>query len=99
MDEEEELENTLIGQQEEAPAIDTGDALMGARGLPAPAFGQEPASNPFPVQAFEDPSFNTLKSNATDNEAAAFFLSKAAQSELEKTMGQFDFTKAYDNSN
>jgi hypothetical protein len=29
MDEEEELENTLIGQQEEAPAIDTGDALMG----------------------------------------------------------------------
>ena len=30
MDEEEELENTLIGQEEEAPAIDTGDALMGA---------------------------------------------------------------------
>ena len=30
MDEEEELENTLIGQQEEAPAMDTGDALMGA---------------------------------------------------------------------
>ena len=29
MDEEEELENTLIGQQEEAPAMDTGDALMG----------------------------------------------------------------------
>ena len=31
MDEEEELDNTLIGQEEEeAPAIDTGDALMGA---------------------------------------------------------------------
>ena len=30
MDEEEELENTLIGQEEEAPAIDTGNALMGA---------------------------------------------------------------------
>tara|TARA_E500000305_G_scaffold88567_1_gene75339 strand:+ start:20 stop:1714 length:1695 start_codon:yes stop_codon:yes gene_type:complete len=29
MDEEEELENTLIGQEEEAPAMDTGDALMG----------------------------------------------------------------------
>ena len=29
MDEEEELENTLIGQQEEAPAVNTGDALMG----------------------------------------------------------------------
>jgi len=32
MDEEEELENTLIGQQEEGPAIDTGDVIMG--GLP-----------------------------------------------------------------
>ena len=32
MDEEEELENTLIGQEEEAPAIDTGDVMMG--GLP-----------------------------------------------------------------
>jgi hypothetical protein len=30
MDEEEELDITLIGQEEEAPAIDTGDALMGA---------------------------------------------------------------------
>jgi hypothetical protein len=30
MDEEEELENTLIGQEEEAPAMDTGDELMGA---------------------------------------------------------------------
>jgi len=97
MDEEEELENTLIGQEEEAPAVNTGDFIMGA-GTLAPAFGQEPASNPFSVQVFEDPSFNTLKSNATDNEAAAFFLSKAAQSELEKTMGQFDFTKAYDNA-
>ena len=97
MDEEEELENTLIGQEEEAPAVNTGDFIMGA-GTPAPAFGQEPASNPFSVQVFEDPSFNTLKSNATDDEAAAFFLSKAAQSELEKPMGQFDFTKVYDNA-
>jgi len=30
MDEEEELENTLIGQEEEAPAVNTGDALIGA---------------------------------------------------------------------
>lgn len=30
MDEEEELDNTLIGQEEEAPAVNTGDALMGA---------------------------------------------------------------------
>jgi len=29
MDEEEELENTLIGQ-EEAPAVNTGGALMGS---------------------------------------------------------------------
>ena len=29
MDEEEELDITLIGQQEEAPAVNTGDALMG----------------------------------------------------------------------
>ena len=31
MDEEEELDNTLIGQEEEAPAVNTGDALMGTR--------------------------------------------------------------------
>ena len=29
MDEEEELENTLIGQEEEAPQLNTGDALIG----------------------------------------------------------------------
>jgi len=52
MDEEEELENTLIGQQEEeAPAVNTGDALMGAGGLPASAFGQAPAVNPFSMEA------------------------------------------------
>ena len=32
MDEEEELENTLIGQEEEAPGVNTGDVIMG--GLP-----------------------------------------------------------------
>jgi hypothetical protein len=37
MDEEEELDNTLIGQEEEAPAVNTGDVIMGT---PAPAFGQ-----------------------------------------------------------
>ena len=30
MDEEEELENTLIGQQEKAPSVNTEDALIGA---------------------------------------------------------------------
>jgi hypothetical protein len=30
MDEEEELENTLIGQEEEAPDVNTGDARIGS---------------------------------------------------------------------
>ena len=52
MDEEEELENTLIGQQqeEEAPAVNTADIIMGA-GVPASAFGQAPAVNPFSMEA------------------------------------------------
>jgi hypothetical protein len=50
MDEEEELENTLIGQQEEAPAVNTEDAIMGA-GIPESAFGQAPAVNPFSMEA------------------------------------------------
>jgi len=52
MDEEEELENTLIGQQqeEEAPAVNTADIIMGAR-VPASAFGQAPAVNPFSMEA------------------------------------------------
>jgi len=51
MDEEEELENTLIGQ-EEAPAVNTEDIIMGA-GIPASAFGQAPAVNPFSMEAAE----------------------------------------------
>ena len=45
MDEEEELENTLIGQQqeEETPAMDTGDALMGA-GQPMPTMSEREAA-------------------------------------------------------
>ena len=44
MDEEEELENTLIGQQqEEAPAMDAGDALMGA-GQPMPTMEEREAA-------------------------------------------------------
>jgi len=50
MDEEEELENTLIGQEEEAPAVNTADIIMGA-GIPASAFGQAPAVNPFSMEA------------------------------------------------
>ena len=50
MDEEEELENTLIGQEEEAPAMNTADIIMGA-GIPASAFGQAPAVNPFSMEA------------------------------------------------
>jgi len=51
MDEEEELENTLIGQ-EEAPSVNTEDIIMGA-GIPASAFGQAPAVNPFSMEAAE----------------------------------------------
>ena len=32
MDEEEELDNTLIGQEEEAPGVNTGDVVMGGLG-------------------------------------------------------------------
>tara|TARA_R100001163_G_scaffold64378_1_gene58448 strand:+ start:630 stop:2525 length:1896 start_codon:yes stop_codon:yes gene_type:complete len=46
MDEEEELENTLIGQEEEAPAMDTGDALMGA-GQPMPTMEEREAAAGF----------------------------------------------------
>tara|TARA_Y100000114_G_scaffold55123_1_gene50387 strand:- start:3022 stop:4959 length:1938 start_codon:yes stop_codon:yes gene_type:complete len=40
MDEEEELENTLIGQ-EEAPAVNTGDVMMGGLGLGGAAFAAQ----------------------------------------------------------
>jgi len=43
MDEEEELENILIGQQqeEEAPAVNTGDVMMGGLGLGGAAFAAQ----------------------------------------------------------
>jgi len=70
MDEEEELDNTLIGQ-EEAPQLSMEDILMGAEvpasrfgQVPASTFGQAPASNPFSVQAFEDPSFTRATGDA-----------------------------------
>jgi len=91
-------QNNPFGQAGIQAGQQFANNIQESRNLPASAFGQAPASNPFSVQVFEDPSFNTLKSNATDDEAAAFFLSKAVQSELEKPMGQFDFTKAYDNA-
>ena len=47
---EEELDNTLIGQEEEIPAVNTADIIMGA-GIPASAFGQAPAVNPFSMEA------------------------------------------------
>ncbi len=50
MDEEEELENTLIGQQEEAPAVNAGDVMMGGLGLGGAAYaaqtGQLPTATP-----------------------------------------------------
>ena len=49
---EEELDNTLIGQEEEIPAVNTADIIMGA-GIPASAFGQAPAVNPFSMEAAE----------------------------------------------
>jgi hypothetical protein len=45
MDEEEELENTLIGQ-EEAPAIDAGDVMMGGLGLGGAAFAAQTGRAP-----------------------------------------------------
>ena len=53
MDEEEELENTLIGQEEEeAPAIDAGDVMMGGLGLGGAAYaaqtGRAPTTPPSP---------------------------------------------------
>ena len=93
--EEEERKKALLAAQN--ARIGAGSPTsVGSESVPASAFGQEPASNPFSVQVFEDPSFNTVKSNATDDEAFAFFQSKGVQSELEKPMGQFDFTKASD---
>ena len=51
MDEEEELENTLIGQQqeEEAPAVNTGDVMMGGLGLGGAAFAAQTGRAPTPT--------------------------------------------------
>jgi hypothetical protein len=46
MDEEEELENTLIGQQEEAPAVNTGDVMMGGLGLGGAAYAAQTGRAP-----------------------------------------------------
>ena len=46
MDEEEELDNTLIGQEEEAPAVNTGDALMGSGGTTPRMVTMADANNP-----------------------------------------------------
>jgi hypothetical protein len=48
MDEEEELENTLIGQ-EEAPGINTGDVMMGGLGLGGAAFAAQTGRAPTPT--------------------------------------------------
>ena len=49
MDEEEELENTLIGQQEEVPALGTEDALMGGLGLGTLSFASQTGRAPTPT--------------------------------------------------
>ena len=49
MDEEEELENTLIGQEEEAPAVNTGDVMMGGLGLGGAAFAAQTGRAPTPT--------------------------------------------------
>ena len=41
MDEEEELENTLIGQEQEAPGVNTGDVMMGGLGLGGAAYAAQ----------------------------------------------------------
>ncbi len=75
MDEEEELENTLIGQQEEeAPAMDTGDALMGA-GQPMPTMEEREA-----VAGLQNTtsSFGQPMPTMSEREAAAGLLNTTA---------------------
>tara|TARA_R100001086_G_scaffold191905_1_gene109231 strand:+ start:2619 stop:4583 length:1965 start_codon:yes stop_codon:yes gene_type:complete len=49
MDEEEELDNTLIGQQEEVPVLGTEDALIGGLGLGTLGFASQTGRAPTPT--------------------------------------------------
>ena len=80
MDEEEELENTLIGQQEEAPAVNTGDALMGGLGLGGAAFAAQTGRAPTPTpQGPLSPLAQQVATNDAARQAAARAASSASQ--------------------
>jgi len=80
MDEEEELENTLIGQEEEAPAIDTVDALMGGLGLGGAAFAAQTGRAPTPTpQGPLSPLAQQVANNDAARQAAARAASSASQ--------------------
>jgi hypothetical protein len=80
MDEEEELENTLIGQQEEAPAIDAGDVMMGGLGLGGAAFAAQTGRAPTPTpQGPLSPLAQQVATNDAARQAAARAASSASQ--------------------
>ena len=71
MDEEEELENTLIGQ-EEAPAVNTEDVIMGGLGLGGAAFAAQTGRAPTPTpQGSLSPFAQQVAANDAARQAAA----------------------------
>ena len=80
MDEEEELENTLIGQEEEAPAVNTGDVMMGGLGLGGAAFAAQTGRAPTPTpQGSLSPLAQQVAANDAARQAAARAASSASQ--------------------
>ena len=72
MDEEEELDNTLIGQEEEAPGINTGDVMMGGLGLGGAAFAAQPGRAPTPTPSGPlSPLAQQVAANDAARQAAA----------------------------
>ena len=68
MDEEEELENTLIGQEQEAPGVNTGDVMMGGLGLGTTGFAVQTGRAPAPRPMV--PSGSELAQRVAANDAA-----------------------------
>ncbi len=82
MDEEEELENTLIGQQqeEESPAVNTGDVMMGGLGLGGAAFAAQTGRAPTPTPSGSlSPFAQQVAANDAARQAAARAASTASQ--------------------
>ena len=80
MDEEEELENTLIGQEEEAPAVNTEDVMMGGLGLGGAAFAAQTGRAPTPTPSGPlSPLAQQVAANDAARQAAARAASSASQ--------------------